>query len=61
MGVSTDAQISFGVMFPEGYEFPWEKDEYDWDINTWWKILKKRVDVQLNLLIIVLVSILCIY
>ena len=36
MGVSTDGQICFGVLFEEGYEFPWDCEEYDYDIDVWW-------------------------
>ena len=31
MGLSTDGEISFGIVFDEGFEFPW--DEYDYDIE----------------------------
>jgi hypothetical protein len=37
MGVSTDAIIAFGIEFEEGTELPWDKDEYDDDINDWWR------------------------
>jgi hypothetical protein len=36
MGTSTDGQLSFGVVFEEGFEFPWSVDEYEDDIETWW-------------------------
>jgi hypothetical protein len=32
MGVSTDGEISFGVLFEEGFEFPWD----DYDEVSWW-------------------------
>jgi hypothetical protein len=32
MGLSTDGEISYGVPFEEGYEFPWG----DKDIDDWW-------------------------
>ena len=35
MGQSTDGQLSFGVVFEEGFEFPW--DEYGGNIEGWWK------------------------
>lgn len=35
MGVSTNGEISYGVAFDEGYEFPWDKD-HDGDIDDWW-------------------------
>jgi hypothetical protein len=38
MGVSTDAQISFGILFKEEEaEFPWHGEKYDWDIEEWWR------------------------
>ena len=33
MGVSTDAKIFYGIVFEDGYEFPW--DGYE-DIEYWW-------------------------
>lgn len=35
MGVSTDGQICFGIMFEEGAEFPWDED-FGGDIDEWW-------------------------
>lgn len=37
MGVSTDGQICFGIVFEEGTEFPWEGDIEDW----WLREVKK--------------------
>lgn len=34
MGVSTNGQLCFGVLFEEGYEFPWEDD----GLEDWWLI-----------------------
>lgn len=36
MGVSTDGQICYGVLFDEDYEFPWIVDG-DNDVDTWWR------------------------
>jgi len=36
MGVSTNGQICYGVVFEEGYEFPWGKDGEDGGIEDWW-------------------------
>ena len=36
MGVSTNGQICYGILFEESYEFPWDSDEWDGDIETWW-------------------------
>lgn len=35
MGVSTDGRICFGLLFDEGYEFPW--DESEMGIEEWWR------------------------
>ena len=37
MGTSTDGQLSFGVVFEEGYEFPWDADQYGGDLDEWWQ------------------------
>ncbi len=37
MGVSTDGQICFGVAFPEGFEFPWDAEQFGDDFETWWR------------------------
>ncbi len=37
MGQSTDGQISYGVYFEEGFEFPWSEDKYEGDIDDWWR------------------------
>lgn len=36
MGTSTNGQICFGYLFDEGYEFPWDTEEFDGDIEKWW-------------------------
>jgi len=36
MGVSTDGQLSFGIPFEEGYEFPWDSEKYEGDCEEWW-------------------------
>lgn len=33
MSQSTDGQICYGVLFEDGYEFPWENNIEDW----WWE------------------------
>lgn len=35
MGVSTNAEISYGIIFEEDFEFPWTDGE-DNDIDNWW-------------------------
>lgn len=39
MGVSTDGQICYGVKFEEGYEFPWDNEAYNTDIENWWRVI----------------------
>ncbi len=34
MGVSTNGQLSYGVLLEEGVELPWDQDEED--IDGWW-------------------------
>jgi hypothetical protein len=36
MGQSTNAEISFGILFEEEYKFPWN-EEHGGDIEEWWK------------------------
>lgn len=40
VGISTDGQLSFGVMFEEGFEFPWDSDEFGGDVDEWWRAVK---------------------
>lgn len=35
MGVSTDGRICFGLLYEEGFDFPWDEDEKD--IEDWWR------------------------
>lgn len=37
MSTSTDGQICYGILFPEDYEFPWSTNEYEDDIDNWWR------------------------
>lgn len=36
MGVSTDGQIHYGVVFEEYFEFPWDNPEFEGDAEDWW-------------------------
>lgn len=36
MGVSTDGQMCFGILFDEDYQFPWDSDGWDGDYEDWW-------------------------
>lgn len=40
MGVSTNAQICYGILFDEDFEFPWNGGEYGGgfdDLIEWWE------------------------
>ncbi len=36
MGISTNGQINFGILFEEDFPFPWDKEEFQGDIDEWW-------------------------
>jgi hypothetical protein len=36
MGVNADAELSYGIVFDEGTEFPWEAEPYNGDEDEWW-------------------------
>lgn len=36
MGSSSGGIICFGVLFPEGFVFPWNENEFDDNIEKWW-------------------------
>lgn len=35
MGISSDGEICYGIVFEDGYEFPWDVD-HDGDPEEWW-------------------------
>lgn len=37
MGVTTDGEISCGIVFPDGYVFPWDDDIHEGDVEAWWR------------------------
>lgn len=37
MGTWTNATIGYGIILDEGFEFPWNKLEFDTDPLTWWQ------------------------
>ena len=37
MGVSTDGQLCFGYLFEEGFEFPWDDEQFEDGYEDWWK------------------------
>lgn len=34
---ATDGQLSYGCVFEEGFEFPWDDEKYEGDIDEWWE------------------------
>jgi len=40
MGIDSDAYLAYGVDFGEEGEFPWEGEEYNGDIEDWWREIK---------------------
>lgn len=38
MGVSTNGQICFGILFEDGYEFPWDGEPFEGDFDEWWLV-----------------------
>lgn len=37
MGVSTDGEISFGFVLDDGVELPWDGDQHEGDVESWWR------------------------
>ena len=46
MGTSTNGIIGFGVPCDDGCEFPWGAEEFDGDIEEWWRQENGFVDVH---------------
>lgn len=36
MGASTNGIICYGIKFEEGFEFPWDAEPWDGEIEEWW-------------------------
>src|SRR5687768_12176248 len=36
MGTSTNGEISYGIAFDEDFEFPWDDDDGEGDLENWW-------------------------
>lgn len=36
MTTSTNGQLCYGIFFEDGYEFPWDSEKYDGDLESWW-------------------------
>jgi len=41
MVTSTNANIGYGIILEEGYNFPWDKKKYDRCYLTWWRKINK--------------------
>jgi len=39
MGQSTNAQLCYGIAFDEDTEFPWHGEQFDGEIEQWWREL----------------------
>jgi len=39
MSTTTDAQICYGILFDDGFTFPWDDEKYESDIEDWWEDL----------------------
>ena len=37
MGQSTNGELWYGVVFEDGYEFPWDAEEFSGDLDDWWR------------------------
>lgn len=37
MGTTTNGQLSYGIKFEEGFEFPWDAEPWNGDHENWWK------------------------
>lgn len=35
--MKANGNLSYGYVFEEGYEFPWDDDKYNGDIDDWWE------------------------
>lgn len=46
MSVSTDGIIAYGVMFEDGTSFPWDQDEFESDMESWWRHVNGFVDIH---------------
>ncbi len=38
MGISTNGQLCFGIIYNDGYEFPWDNSPYNGDYEEWWLV-----------------------
>ena len=45
MTISTNGIIGFGVQCEDGCEFPWDAEEFEGDIEAWWRSENGFVDI----------------
>lgn len=38
MSTSTNGRVSYGIVFEEGYKFPWDSIKYDGEVENWWAV-----------------------
>ncbi len=39
MSISSDGQLCYGIEFDYGYEFPWDDENFEGDIEEWWRFV----------------------
>lgn len=44
MSVSTNGQLSYGVVFDEDIEFPWDSEEFEGSTDAWWRNVNDYVN-----------------
>lgn len=44
MSVSTNGNLSYGCIFDEYFEFPWQADKYEGELEEWWMDVKGFVN-----------------
>lgn len=48
MGAATDGQLSYGIVFEEGFEFPWDTKEFEGDYEKWWEFVNDYQNPEFN-------------
>lgn len=43
MSQSTNGQITYGIPFPEGFQFPWNDEKYEFSIQEWWTAVRENI------------------
>jgi hypothetical protein len=49
MGISTDGSVCYGILFDEGFEFPWDDEENEGYIEDWWKNFNEDVECPVEI------------